>query len=78
MSDSRGVEQYEHLKKEKYIQAHAFWSLCMCYSERSRASRAALLEGEDDADNFIGVEGEAFKILEHAPQPVVSFCLHPE
>ncbi|PHJ22870.1 signal recognition particle receptor beta subunit protein, partial [Cystoisospora suis] len=38
--------------------------------ERSRASRAALLEGEDDADNFIGVEGEVFKILEHAPQPV--------
>ncbi|EPR56983.1 signal recognition particle receptor beta subunit protein [Toxoplasma gondii GAB2-2007-GAL-DOM2] len=38
--------------------------------ERSRASRAAMLEGEDDVTNFIGVEGEAFKILEHAPSPV--------
>ncbi|PFH36594.1 signal recognition particle receptor beta subunit protein [Besnoitia besnoiti] len=38
--------------------------------ERSRASRSALLEGEDDAANFIGIEGEAFKILAHAPNPV--------
>ncbi|CBZ50986.1 hypothetical protein NCLIV_040600 [Neospora caninum Liverpool] len=38
--------------------------------ERSRASRAAMLEGEDDGTNFIGVEGDAFKILSHVPSPV--------
>ena len=34
-----------------------------------RQSRTATLEGQDAADNYLGIEGEKFK-LEHAPCPV--------
>uniref|UniRef100_A0A7S4Q0I1 Signal recognition particle receptor subunit beta n=1 Tax=Alexandrium monilatum TaxID=311494 RepID=A0A7S4Q0I1_9DINO len=38
--------------------------------EQMRVSRAATLEGQDQADSYLGVDGEKFKILEHAPCPV--------
>ncbi|KAF4758846.1 hypothetical protein FOZ63_024975, partial [Perkinsus olseni] len=38
--------------------------------ERLRTSRGQVLEGDDEVDNFLGVEGEAFDIEQHAPVPV--------
>lgn len=38
--------------------------------EQMRISRAATLEGQDQADSYLGVDGEKFKIMEHAPCPV--------
>jgi len=38
--------------------------------EQMRVSRAATLEGQDSADSYLGVDGEKFKLLEHAPCPV--------
>jgi len=35
--------------------------------EAMRLSRGATLEGQDQADSYLGVEGEKFKLLEHAP-----------
>lgn len=40
--------------------------------ERLRVSRGATLEGQDEVDNFLGIDGEAFK-MDHAPC-VVDFC----
>ena len=40
-------------------------------SERLRQSRSATLEGQDEADNYLGVDGETFK-LDMAPCRVVS------
>jgi len=37
--------------------------------EIMRASRGVALEGQDSADSYLGVDGEKFKILEHAPCP---------
>lgn len=41
--------------------------------ERMRISRGATLEGQDQADSFLGIEGEKFKLLEHSPC-VVETC----
>uniref|UniRef100_A0A7S1RE66 Signal recognition particle receptor subunit beta n=1 Tax=Alexandrium catenella TaxID=2925 RepID=A0A7S1RE66_ALECA len=38
--------------------------------EQMRVSRAATLEGQDQADSYLGVDGEKFKIMEHAPCPI--------
>mmetsp|Transcript_29106 Transcript_29106/g.66970 ORF Transcript_29106/g.66970 Transcript_29106/m.66970 type:complete len:259 (-) Transcript_29106:107-883(-) len=38
--------------------------------EQMRTSRAATLEGQDQADSYLGVDGEKFKLLEHAPCPI--------
>ncbi|CAE7231256.1 Srprb, partial [Symbiodinium sp. KB8] len=38
--------------------------------EQMRVSRAATLEGQDQADSYLGVDGEKFKLLEHAPCPI--------
>ncbi|KAF4672377.1 Kanadaptin [Perkinsus chesapeaki] len=38
--------------------------------EQLRTSRGQVLEGENEADNSLGVEGEAFDIEKHAPVPV--------
>jgi signal recognition particle receptor subunit beta len=38
--------------------------------EQMRVSRGATLAGEDQADSYLGVDGEKFKILEHSPCPV--------
>eukprot|EP00927_Polykrikos_kofoidii_P057550 TRINITY_DN51699_c0_g1_i1.p1 TRINITY_DN51699_c0_g1~~TRINITY_DN51699_c0_g1_i1.p1 ORF type:complete len:279 (+),score=62.47 TRINITY_DN51699_c0_g1_i1:67-837(+) len=38
--------------------------------EQMRTSRGVTLEGEDQADSFLGIDGEKFRILEHAPCPV--------
>mmetsp|Transcript_67555 Transcript_67555/g.197699 ORF Transcript_67555/g.197699 Transcript_67555/m.197699 type:complete len:259 (+) Transcript_67555:69-845(+) len=38
--------------------------------EQMRVSRAATLEGQDQADSYLGVDGEKFKIIEHAPCPI--------
>lgn len=35
--------------------------------EQMRVSRGATLQGEDQADSYLGVDGEKFKLLEHAP-----------
>lgn len=35
--------------------------------ERMRISRGATLEGQDQADSFLGIEGEKFKLMEHSP-----------
>eukprot|EP00929_Paragymnodinium_shiwhaense_P101614 TRINITY_DN64758_c0_g3_i1.p1 TRINITY_DN64758_c0_g3~~TRINITY_DN64758_c0_g3_i1.p1 ORF type:complete len:310 (+),score=78.45 TRINITY_DN64758_c0_g3_i1:65-931(+) len=37
--------------------------------ETMRHSRSVALEGEDQVDSYLGVEGEKFKLLEHAPCP---------
>lgn len=42
------------------------------FSERLRISRSVALEGEDEAANFLGVEGKVFK-FEDAPVQV-SVC----
>lgn len=38
--------------------------------EQMRVSRGATLQGEDQADSYLGVDGEKFKLLEHAPCPI--------
>mmetsp|Transcript_5758 Transcript_5758/g.16276 ORF Transcript_5758/g.16276 Transcript_5758/m.16276 type:complete len:255 (-) Transcript_5758:52-816(-) len=38
--------------------------------EIMRNSRGAALEGQDAADSYLGIEGEKFKLLQHAPCPV--------
>lgn len=38
--------------------------------ERMRISRGASLQGEDAADSYLGVDGEKFKLMEHAPCPI--------
>jgi len=38
--------------------------------EQMRVSRTAALEGQDSAESYLGVDGEKFKLLEHAPCPV--------
>jgi len=38
--------------------------------EQMRVSRTAALEGQDQADSYLGVEGEKFKLLEHSPCPI--------
>merc|ERR1711988_1631312 len=38
--------------------------------EQMRISRGAALEGQDEADSYLGVDGEKFKIVEHSPCPV--------
>lgn len=38
--------------------------------EQMRFSRGATLEGQDQADSYLGVDGEKFKIMEHSPCPV--------
>lgn len=38
--------------------------------EQMRLSRAATLEGQDQADSYLGIEGEKFKLLEHSPCPI--------
>lgn len=34
---------------------------CCYHRERLRTSRGQVLEGDDEVDNFLGVEGEAFE-----------------
>lgn len=38
--------------------------------EIMRNSRGATLEGQDQADSYLGVDGQKFKLLEHSPCPV--------
>mmetsp|Transcript_25004 Transcript_25004/g.56713 ORF Transcript_25004/g.56713 Transcript_25004/m.56713 type:complete len:264 (-) Transcript_25004:74-865(-) len=38
--------------------------------EQMRVSRAATLEGQDQADSYLGIDGEKFKLLEHSPCPI--------
>lgn len=38
--------------------------------EQMRVSRGATLQGEDQADSYLGVDGEKFKLLEHSPCPI--------
>lgn len=38
--------------------------------EQMRTSRAATLEGQDQADSYLGVDGEKFKLIEHSPCPI--------
>lgn len=38
--------------------------------ERMRASRGAVLEGQDQADSYLGIDGEKFKLVEHSPCPI--------
>jgi len=38
--------------------------------EQMRASRGATLEGQDQADSYLGVDGEKFKLVEHSPCPI--------
>merc|ERR1719473_2170117 len=38
--------------------------------EQMRTSRGATLEGQDQADSYLGIDGEKFKLLEHAPCPI--------
>jgi len=38
--------------------------------EIMRNSRAATLEGQDQADSYLGIDGEKFKLLDHAPCPI--------
>mmetsp|Transcript_45608 Transcript_45608/g.90456 ORF Transcript_45608/g.90456 Transcript_45608/m.90456 type:complete len:258 (-) Transcript_45608:129-902(-) len=38
--------------------------------EQMRLSRAATLEGQDQADSYLGIEGEKFKLIEHSPCPI--------
>lgn len=35
--------------------------------EQMRVSRAATLEGQDQADSYLGIDGEKFRLLEHSP-----------
>jgi len=38
--------------------------------EAMRVSRGATLEGQDQADSYLGIDGEKFRLLEHAPCPI--------
>lgn len=38
--------------------------------QQMRISRSATLEGQDQADSFLGVEGQKFKLFDHSPCPV--------
>merc|ERR1712031_67217 len=38
--------------------------------ERMRTSRGATLEGQDQADSYLGIDGEKFKLIEHSPCPI--------
>lgn len=38
--------------------------------EQMRISRGATLDGQDQADSYLGVDGEKFKLLEHSPCPI--------
>jgi len=38
--------------------------------EQMRVSRSACLEGQDQADSYLGIDGEKFKLLEHSPVPI--------
>merc|ERR1712039_91041 len=38
--------------------------------EQMRVSRGATLEGQDQADSYLGLDGVKFKLLEHAPCPI--------
>jgi len=38
--------------------------------EQMRVSRAATLEGQDQADSYLGIDGQKFKLLEHSPCPI--------
>lgn len=38
--------------------------------EQMRVSRAATLEGQDQADSYLGIDGEKFRLLEHSPCPI--------
>mmetsp|Transcript_119870 Transcript_119870/g.220481 ORF Transcript_119870/g.220481 Transcript_119870/m.220481 type:complete len:260 (-) Transcript_119870:70-849(-) len=38
--------------------------------EQMRKSRGATLEGQDQADSYLGVDGEKFKLIEHSPCPI--------
>eukprot|EP00930_Biecheleria_cincta_P035034 TRINITY_DN24134_c0_g1_i1.p1 TRINITY_DN24134_c0_g1~~TRINITY_DN24134_c0_g1_i1.p1 ORF type:complete len:256 (-),score=42.27 TRINITY_DN24134_c0_g1_i1:131-898(-) len=38
--------------------------------EQMRVSRAATLEGQDQADSYLGIDGEKFKLMEHSPCPI--------
>merc|ERR1712048_877195 len=40
--------------------------------EQMRFSRGATLEGQDQADSYLGVDGEKFKLFEHAPCPITT------
>lgn len=35
--------------------------------EQMRVSRGATLEGQDQADSYLGIDGEKFKLMEHSP-----------
>merc|ERR1719253_1528137 len=38
--------------------------------EQMRVSRGATLEGQDQAESYLGIDGEKFKLMEHAPCPI--------
>mmetsp|Transcript_33614 Transcript_33614/g.99798 ORF Transcript_33614/g.99798 Transcript_33614/m.99798 type:complete len:252 (-) Transcript_33614:35-790(-) len=38
--------------------------------EQMRVSRAATLEGQDQAESYLGIDGEKFKLLEHSPTSI--------
>lgn len=38
--------------------------------EQMRVSRGATLEGQDQADSYLGIDGEKFKLVEHSPCPI--------
>jgi len=38
--------------------------------EQMRVSRGATLEGQDQADSYLGVDGEKFKLVDHSPCPI--------
>jgi len=38
--------------------------------EQMRISRSATLEGQDQAESYLGVDGEKFKLLQHSPCPI--------
>ncbi|CAK9106869.1 Signal recognition particle receptor subunit beta (SR-beta) [Durusdinium trenchii] len=38
--------------------------------EQMRVSRGATLEGQDQADSYLGIDGEKFKLMEHSPCPI--------
>ncbi|CAD7944895.1 unnamed protein product [Amoebophrya sp. A120] len=42
--------------------------------ERMRQSRACALENQDAADQYLGVEGEKFKLKDHAPMGSTATC----
>jgi len=38
--------------------------------EQMRTSRGATLDGQDQADSYLGVDGEKFKLIDHSPCPI--------